>query len=48
MNLLLTPFSALIKQTEWFINNALALNRLALLKLKTNGFLTAKLPVLIP
>ena len=35
-------------QTEWFIKNALALNRLALVKLKTNGLLTAKLPVLIP
>ena len=36
------------KQTEWFIKNASALNRLSLVKLKTNGLLTAKLPVLIP
>ena len=41
-------FLALPKQTEWFIRNASALNRLALVKLKTNGLLTTKLLVLIP
>ena len=41
-------FLSVTKQTEWFIKNASALNRPALVKLKTNGLLTAKLPVLIP
>ena len=39
-------FLSVTKKTEWFITNASALNRLV--KLKTNGLLTAKLPVLIP
>ena len=38
----------LLQETHRFIKIALALNRLALVKHKTNGLLTAKVPVLIP
>ena len=41
-------FLSVTKTNKMIYKNASALNRLALVKLKTNGLLTAKLPVVIP